>query len=274
MDTEQRGDERAIVAGVPVRLADPLLTNHTFSVHHERGGIPRDLIVLLDLERRVVHHVEREAELLGERRDLVVANVVDAHSDHLEPRWTVIPVQRLDARHLDAAGAAPRRPHVDEQHLPLVRVERDLLCAVQAVRVELGGGGTHFHREDVVAVKVHGGPGSEAEQRHHDENDRPLPARAHTDTTQSSRRAPISARGFAAEKIALPATNVSAPARQTSAIVSRLMPPSASITASLWHSSSNSRARRTLSTTYGMNSWPPNPGFTVMMSRRPRSGTT
>src|SRR5262249_10269773 len=127
-------------------------------------------------------------------------------------------------------------------------------------------------RKQLVLHEMRRGHEPKAEDENHRSDDGPLLATRHTVTPQRERNAPISARGSRAPKIACPATNVSAPACQTLSMVSRLMPPSTSSAASLRSSSNISRARRILSMAYGMNSCPPNPGFTDMMSKRSISG--
>ena len=74
--------------------------------------------------------------------------------------------------------------------------------------------------------------------------------------------------------MALPATKVSAPARQQRSIVSRLIPPSTSSAARLPTASSSRRARAILSTLRSMNDCPPKPGLTDMTSSRSRSAAT
>src|SRR5690348_12043226 len=98
------------------------------------------------------------------------------------------------------------------------------------MRGEVGRFGTNFYGKDLFPVEVHGAPRAERHEHHDAQHDHPLRACRHTETTQRSRSALISAFGFFAEKIALPATKASAPARHASPMVSRLMPPSTSST--------------------------------------------
>ena len=69
-------------------------------------------------------------------------------------------------------------------------------------------------------------------------------------------------------KIAEPATNMSAPARAISPMLSTFTPPSISNRMSLPVASMSLRTARTLSSTPGMNFCPPKPGFTDMSSTR------
>src|SRR5438270_11772435 len=89
-----------------------------------------------------------------------------------------------------------------------------------------------------------------------------LPA-GHACAVARLRSPSISALGSLAEKIALPATNVSAPASQTDLIVLRSMPPSTSRNALLPFPLSMCRARRLLSIEPFMHFCPPKPGATV-----------
>ena len=86
-----------------------------------------------------------------------------------------------------------------------------------------------------------------------------LRSRQRARTARAARRPRRADRGEL--NTALPATKVSAPARHTSPIVSRLMPPSTSSAARARAASSMRRARAILSSDDGMNCCPPKPGI-------------
>jgi hypothetical protein len=72
-------------------------------------------------------------------------------------------------------------------------------------------------------------------------------------------------------KMALPATNIRAPAAAIGPTVVASMPPSTSITRSSERSFAAVAAAATLGITSAMKCWPPNPGWTDMTSRRSMS---
>ena len=115
------------------------------------------------------------------------------------------------------ARAALRRPDVEQDDLAFVVGHRLVLIRAEHLRAEIRRLRADRHREELVLHEVRRRAASPmASTPTIDADDGPLLARGHTVTPQSPRSAPISARGSVAEKIALPATNVSAPAFQTS----------------------------------------------------------
>src|SRR6185295_11994757 len=88
-------------------------------------------------------------------------------------------------------------------------------------------------RKDLVAQSVGGDANDPRNHRDDRPEQQPLTAARHARSAHCARSALISAAGSLAAKTALPATNVSAPARHTFAIVSRLIPPSTSSAAEL-----------------------------------------
>src|SRR5688572_3609047 len=92
-----------------------------------------------------------------------------------------------------------------------------------------------------------------------------------TEASAAARRARVAVSGSDVPKIALPATRIEAPADTTSATLEASMPPSISIGAADPARLRISRTRRSLSRLWGMNAWPPNPGFTDMTSTKSTS---
>ena len=82
----------------------------------------------------IVQHLEREAELLDELADGVLhAGLIDADGHDAEVGILELAVERLERRHLDDAGAAPRRPDVEQHHLAAIIGQRPLDRAVSSV---------------------------------------------------------------------------------------------------------------------------------------------
>src|SRR5262249_14565947 len=125
LQAKQLANQGAIARRAPIVGADPLAANRSLAADDERLGIAGGLIGTLDRVRRVVQDLERDAEMLRERADRILAHVVvDAHGDELEPFVAVRLVQTLEAWDLDLAGAAPRCPNVEQHDLALVIRER------------------------------------------------------------------------------------------------------------------------------------------------------
>src|SRR4030095_9705407 len=166
-------------------------------------------------------------------------------------------------------------PHVQEHDVALVVGECLRLChCLDRRRPEIRRLGSDRDREELAAKKAGRCEEPTAQDEHHDADESPLLPNGHTVTPHRPRSSPIYCTGSCAEKIAFPATKVSAPARQQSPIVSRAIPPSTSRAAPLRAASSIALARRILSSIAPMNDCPPKPGFTVMTSRRSRSPAT
>src|SRR5450432_2358238 len=273
---EQLGDDGAVGRAVPVRRPDDLLPDDAVACDHERLWYTGGLIVVHDLSRRIIENLEGQPELLHECANLLFeAGVVDADGDDLEPLRPHRLMQLLDRGHLIAARQAERAPDVEKHDLPLV-IRKGLRARrrVDRRRMKLWRLRSYRHRIQLIAEHPRRGEERAAEYDDDQRDDRPLLARGHARSVQSARSAPISARGSGAANTAWPATKVSAPARHTSAIVSRLIPPSTSSIARLFVSVSRERARRTLFAEPAMNDCPPNPGFTVMISSRSSSAAT
>src|SRR6185437_3282990 len=273
---EQRLNERAVGVRVPLGGADHLLPDHAVAPDDERLRHAGGLIARLDGPGFVVQDLERQAVLAREvTNGLLVTGIVDADRDDPEPVRPERALELLDARHLDAAWRAPRCPDVEQDHLAAIISERacpgrrgDGLC------VEVGRARTHRHGEELVAHDAGGREQHAASHEHEQSHDGPLLPDRHAVSMQRSLSAAISAFGSGAPNTACPATTASAPARHTDVIVSRLIPPSTSRTAWLPAASSSARACRNLASECAMNDWPPNPGFTDMMSSRSRSDAT
>src|SRR2546425_3125535 len=271
---DQSPDQGFIHRAIPLRGADHFLDDHPVAIDHPALGHAGRLVDPLDGRRLVVQDVEAEPQLARERQDHGIVLLVDAHRHHPEVAAPPEPaVQALHRRHLHAAWQAPGGPHV-EQHDPAAVVgERRWASAPQVFGVKRGCGGAHTQQVDL--RRDFDGERSAEHQRHHDgDRDRPLPRWRHTVTRQRRRRSRTSRAGSPLVKIALPATNVSAPAAWAAATVWDVTPPSTSRNAREPCAASSSRARRILSFEAGRYVCPPNPGFTVMMSSRSTSATT
>src|SRR5687767_10648578 len=113
--------QSSMVRGVPVRGGQKLLPDDAVPPDDESFRIAEDVVLLDDLLFRIVENLECEFVLFHERANgRGVAGVIDAHCENLESLRREVAVERLDARHLDAAGKAPRRPHVDHHDLTAV----------------------------------------------------------------------------------------------------------------------------------------------------------
>src|SRR5262249_32394638 len=233
----------------PVVRTDDFLADRSFGADEERLRISRRLERALDGVRGIMQDLEGHAEVLRVPLDGVLSHViVDADGDDLEAFRSVLLLQPLETRDLDATWLTPGRPDVHEHHLALVVGERLVRRGAQLFRTKVRHLRSNEDREQLVSHEVRRHREPETEHEDHRPDDRPLFPRRHTVTPQRERSARISARGSGAEKIALPATKVSAPACHTLAIVSRLIPPSTSSAAPLPSSLSINRARRILST--------------------------
>src|ERR1700682_2249244 len=268
--------ERTRFSGIPVGGRHQLLSDHAVLPNDERLRVTGDIVRIRDSGLRVVQHLEGKPILLHERADGGVgAGIVDADRYDLESLRRVRLVKRFNARHLDTARQAPGWPDVDHEHFAAI-VGESLFSRnrIQRECLEVGGFAAQLDWEELLPEISRGSVRDCAHNAEHDETDRQLLPSGHTCAVQRARSSAISAFGFFAAKIALPATNVSAPASHTDLIVLRSIPPSTSRNALLPFSASISRARRTLSTEPFINFCPPKPGFTVMTSSRSRSGIT
>src|SRR6267143_1928129 len=268
--------KRTRFRGIPVGGRHQLLSDHAVSPNDESLRVTGDVVRIRDSSLGVVQHLEGKPVLLHERADGGVgAGVVDAHSNNFQPLRRVRLVQRLYARHLHSTRQAPGCPHIDHEDFPaIIRESPFSRNRIECERLEVGSFAAQLDGEDLLPEISGGSVRHGTHNAEHDETDRQLLPSRHTCAVQRERSSPISAFGFFAAKIALPATNVSAPASHTDLIVLRSMPPSTSRNALLPFSASISRARRTLSIEPLMNFCPPKPGFTVITRSRSRSGIT
>src|SRR6185503_3048265 len=217
LQAEQLGDERAIPLRAPIVGADPLFANRALAPDDERLGITRRLQYALDLMRIIMQDLECHAIRFRERANRVLADgVVDAHRDDLQALVAVGFLQPLETRNLFLAGLAVRRPDVQQHDLTLVVGRRLEPILAEHFRAEVRHCRADRHGEEIVPHEVRRGSQPAAEQHDHQSYYAPLLSARHTATPQRPRNAPISARGSRAEKIALPATKVSAPAFQMS----------------------------------------------------------
>src|SRR5690606_21097182 len=118
--------------------------------------------------------------------------------------------------------------------------------------VEVGRAGADGDGEELVAEDARRREEAAPHEKNEESDDRPLLSDGHAVSMQSCLSAEISAPGSLAVNTACPATKVSAPARQTRLMVSRLIPPSTSRRARDPAASRSARARRTLSTECSM----------------------
>src|ERR1019366_5932336 len=275
--------ERLLRLGVPVRRGNHAFPDDAVLPDDERFRHARALVIVPDSSRRVVEGLEVEPELLREITDwLLHSRIVDADGDDPEPFRLHLPIEPLQARHLGAARRAPGGPEIEQDHVSLV--VGDCLRPGDGFAVRRAECDRHRAKVRRLAARLHLGEvaaedlrgGHDRDGRHDDDADDecPLPGAAHTVSTQSARNARISAAGSFAPKTALPATKVSAPARQHASIVSRATPPSTSRAAPLLALSRIARARRILSTEPAMKGWAPNPGLPLLMRSKSRSAAT
>src|SRR4029077_14003827 len=271
---DQSPDQGFVHRTIPLRGADHFLDDHPVAIDHPALGHAGRLIGLLDGGRLVVQDVEAEPQLARERHDHGIVLLVDAHRHYPEIAAPPEPaIQALHRRHLHATRQAPGGPNVEQHDLATVVGERRGASGPQVFGVKRGCGGAHPQQVDL--GRDFDGEGGAEHQRHDDaDRDRPLARRRHTVTRQRRRRSRTSRAGSPLVKIALPATNVSAPAACAAAMVWDVIPPSTSRKARDPCAASSSRARRILSFEAGRYVCPPNPGFTVMMSTRSTSATT
>src|SRR6185437_13295147 len=268
--------ETAVSLCVPVDGHRNFLANHAVLADDHGFRVTGHLICVLDLASGIVQHVECHSHVPYERANgWLGTRIVDADRDHTQALGSVCLVQALDARHLDPAWLAPCRPDIDQHDLALVvgdgfrfgrRVERHCM--------KVGSSRAGAKRSEFGPERACNRESDRGHRNEHYCNDPQLSAAGHASSVAAALSSPISADGLDAEKIALPATNVSAPARRHCRIVSRATPPSTSRSASERDSSSSRRARRILSIDAGMNACPPNPGLTVITSRRSMSSVT
>src|SRR6185312_4179010 len=273
---KQMFDETAVSLCVPVDGHRDFLANHAVLADDHRFRVTGHLICVLDLASGIVQHIECHSHVLHESANGgLCTRIVDAHSDHMQAPRSVCLVQALDARHLDPAWLAPCRPDVDQNNLALVVRERfQFGRRVERHRMKIGSSRAGAKRRELGSEGARNRESDRGHRNEHDCNYAQLSAACHASSVAAAFSSQISADGVDAEKIALPATNVSAPARRHCRIVSRATPPSTSRSASERDSSSRRRARRILSIDAGMNACPPNPGLTVMTSRRSMSSVT
>ncbi len=183
---------------------DLLLADLAVASDHERLGHAGRLVRARDRARGIVQDVEGEAILLHEIANrLLGAGIVDAHGHDGEAPGTEVAVQRLDARHLAAAGEAPRGPQVEQHDLAAIRLQRARAgCRIERARGERRRDGADVHRRQLAAQKA--GDGKES-RRHHEHDARhqhPLPAGAHAVSMQHCRSARTSAVGSSAANTA------------------------------------------------------------------------
>src|ERR1041384_517505 len=110
---------------------------------------------------------------------------------------------------------------------------------VQRHRLEVRRLRADIDGEHLVAQSIGRYADRRADREENSAQQQPLAAARHAPSAHCARSVLISAAASLAEKTALPATKVSAPARQTFAIVSRLIPPSTWSAAELFLSRSN-----------------------------------
>src|SRR6266568_4181106 len=232
---EQPPDQRLVDGAIPLRRADHLLHDDAVAVDQEALRHPRGLVAVADRAARVVQNVEREAHVVHEGHDLagpllfggVERVAVDAHRHDPEVGARELLVQPLHRRHLHAAWRAPGGPHVQQDDLAAVIGQRGRAAAAQVRAVKRRRRSAHFDQVEL-RPQLHG-EGHAEDDRHHDAgHERPLLAVCHTLTRQRRRSSPTARAGSPLVKIALPATNVSAPAWCASAIVCAVIPPSTS----------------------------------------------
>src|SRR5207253_1375460 len=125
----------------------------------ERLRVSRHLIVAVDRVGRVEQDLEAEAETARVAANRVSADhVVDAHRHDAKIAVGHLLMETLEARHLDFARLAPRRPDVQHDDLASVIVERaQAIRAVHGPRPKPRGARSDLHGKELVAHDVRGG---------------------------------------------------------------------------------------------------------------------
>src|SRR3989442_171597 len=244
---DQPSDQGFVHGTVPLRGADHLLDDDAVAIDQEALGHAGGLIRLLDGCRLVVQDVEAQPQRPRERHDHGIVLLVDAHRHYPEvaalPQPAVDPLHR---GHLYAARLAPRRPDVEQHDFAAVIGEGGGSPGPQVSGVKRRSGEPDAEKTDRRSTRKAEG-GAKPQANHHADPHGPLPLCRHPVTRQRRRRSWTSRAGSLLVKIALPATNVSAPAAWAVAMVCEEIPPSTSRHAREPCAVSSSRARRILS---------------------------
>src|SRR3989441_2572759 len=266
-------DEGLVHRAVPLGGADDLLDEPPIAVDHEALRHAGRLIGLLDRPRTVVKDLEGQAELLGEPAHQRGIVLVDADGHEPEVGAGELPLQPLQGRHLDATGRAPGRPDVEQQDLAAIVGQGGRPAGGQVDGLELGGARADADEVDLGA-QLQGEHDAEDGGRRDPRDDAPLLAGGHTVTRQRRRSSLTSRGGARLLEMALPATDVAAPAASAAPVVARLIPPSTPRNPRRPPPTSNARARWIFSFAAGRYVCPPKPGFTVITRNRSKSPTT
>src|SRR5687768_4101281 len=272
-DAKQLRNKSPIGWRVPVGCAGDPLPDQAIATDEVRRRNSACLVVGFHLARSLVEYLEWESLARHKIADaLLETGIVNSNRHHLQSGGREVVMQRLDRRHLQFAGSAPRRPQVQQHHLATIvgdstrawlRIPRD--------GTEVGGGcaGRDPRFRQLERSRIRNGRRGTCHNNGSDDH-----AAVHACSEQRARNSRISAAVSDAVKTALPATNVSAPARQHRVIVSRVTPPSTSSAADDPTALRSCRARAIFSTDPSMNFWPPKPGFTDITSSRSMSRAT
>src|SRR5881394_1282995 len=232
----QQAANQHFVAGIlPISSADDALHDDARAIDQVALRYAEDVIGFADPAAGVLQDVEREAELVRKRQHLVGAFLlvlkegvsVDADRGNPKVRAGQLLVQLLHRRHLGAARWTPRRPNVDQNHLAAIVAQRGRALGPQVGGLEGGRTGSDLDRVQL-RPQLDRQRDAKDRRRHQACNQGPLLPVRHTVTMQRRRSSWTSRPGSALAKIALPATNVSAPAWCASAIVCFVIPPSTS----------------------------------------------
>src|SRR5262245_46522675 len=164
---------------------------------------------------------------------------------------------RLDVHLLvEADGRAITRACLHHRHVEVLLLERRVRHAELAQQLRAAD----LEPDEVVAVMDHAHAVRLGVARTDTDA---VPCHDALTSEASARAAPV---GSPPPYTAEPATNQSAPASASPSMLDGPMPPSTSMRAAWRPSSRRRRSSRTLGRTPVMNFWPPNPGFTDIMS--------
>src|SRR3990170_1315276 len=102
----------------PIHRPEELVANDPLPVENDRRRDGPHFKAVVDGHLGVQQDRERQAERLDERLHDLRAFVIARNADHHELLGRKLARERLEGRHLRAAGTAPRRPEVDQHHFP------------------------------------------------------------------------------------------------------------------------------------------------------------
>src|SRR5437016_5032295 len=208
---EQPADQVFVDGCAPIGGADHLFHDHAVTIDHEALGHAGRLVDASNGTVTVVQDLKCESQVLRELLDDRGVVLIDADGHEAKIAAGQPAVQLLHGRHLDLARRAPRRPDVEEHHLAPVVLDFSGRAARQLHRVEFRRGRAHLEQIDL-RPQLDRERDAEDRRRQDARDERPLLPIRHAVTMQRRRSSCTSRAGSPPAKMALPATNVSAPA--------------------------------------------------------------